>query len=74
MSFIEKPKSMPELMTLLNWSNRTKFREKYIKPLIEEQLVEMSHPDKPSSSIQQYQLSEKGKKFLNYVLIWNQFE
>jgi len=51
---------MHELMTLLNWSNRTKFHDKFIKPLIKEQLVEMSHPDKPRSSIQQYQLSEKG--------------
>ncbi len=64
LSFIEAPMSMQDMMELLSWKNRTKFREKYINPLIENGIIQMTIPDKPKSSKQQYYLSQKGIAFL----------
>lgn len=58
---------MKEIMEVFGWSDRTKFREKYVTPLIEIGLIEMSQPDKPKSSKQQYSLSNKGKTFLDQL-------
>ncbi|WP_071057830.1 Fic family protein [Pelistega sp. MC2] len=46
--------SIQELMQIVNRSNRTKFRRQYLKPLIELGLIEMTIPDKPTSSKQRY--------------------
>ncbi len=53
-----------ELMTIAKRSDRTKFRNQALNPLIEENLVEMTIPNKPTSSRQKYRLTEKGKLFL----------
>jgi len=67
LSFIETSRSMKEIMEVFGWSDRTKFREKYVTPLIEIGLIEMSQPDKPKSSKQQYYLSNKGKAFFKQL-------
>ena len=53
-----------ELMTIMGLKNRSKFREKYITPLLEEDILAMTIPGKPTSSRQQYSLTEKGKRLL----------
>ena len=53
-----------DLMAVLSWTNRTKFRNKYLNPLIGEGLLEMTIPDKPQSSLQRYRLTAKGKEWL----------
>ncbi|MDO9576829.1 MAG: hypothetical protein Q7J16_03010 [Candidatus Cloacimonadales bacterium] len=53
-----------KLMKIVGRSNRTKFRDQVINPLIEEQLIEMTIPDKPRSKNQKYRLTEKGKRVL----------
>ena len=58
-------KSLLEIITLLHFSNRTKFRNKYIKPLIAEGLLAMTVPNKPNSRLQKYYTTEKGKSLLN---------
>ncbi|GMV94367.1 MAG: ATP-dependent DNA helicase RecG [Candidatus Hydrogenedentota bacterium] len=45
-------------------TNRTKFRDQVLKPLLEAGLVELTIPDKPRSSKQQYRLTEAGKRYL----------
>jgi len=60
----EKPVLIQHLMTVLGWKNRSKFREKYITPLLEEDILAMTIPLKPTSSRQQYCLTEKGKRLL----------
>jgi predicted HTH transcriptional regulator len=60
LSFAETPRSMQDMMELMDWKNRTKFRDKYIKPLIETGIINMTIPGKSQSSKQQYYLSEKG--------------
>ena len=57
-------KSLMEVIALLHFSNRTKFRNKYINPLISEGLLAMTVPDKPNSRFQKYYTTEKGKSLL----------
>lgn len=64
LAFAETSRSIKELMELLEWKNRSKFRVKYISPLLDLDLMQMTIPDKPNSSKQQYYLSEKGKQLL----------
>lgn len=61
---LQQPRSMSELKELYGWRNTTKFKTKYITPLIDEELVEMSQPDKPTSPNQRYFLTEKGRSLL----------
>ena len=42
-------------------TNRTRFRNSIINPLIEAGLIEMTIPDKPRSSKQKYRLTGKGR-------------
>jgi len=51
-------------MGLLEWKDRTKFRDKYINLLIDKGIINMTIPDKSQSSKQQYYLSHKGIAFL----------
>ncbi|MCF8373135.1 MAG: putative DNA binding domain-containing protein [Bacteroidales bacterium] len=63
-----EPCGIQELMDLLNWKDRTKFRTKYINPLLEEDILQMTIQDKPRSSKQQYFLTEKGRVFLKMMV------
>ena len=58
------PIIISELMKEFDWTNRTKFRSKYINPLIELNLITMTIPGKPKSSKQKYITTEKGKELL----------
>lgn len=64
---LQEPKSMVELKELYRWSNTTKFKAKYVTPLIEEQIVGMTLPDKPTSPKQKYFLTDNGKALLANV-------
>ncbi len=45
-------------------SNRTKFRNQVLKPLLEAGWLEMAIPDKPTSSKQKYRLTARGRNLL----------
>ena len=53
-----------DLMKVLSRTNRTKFRDQVLKPLLEKGLIEMTIPDKPKSSNQKYRLTDKGRDYL----------
>jgi len=53
--------SITELMEWVGRTNRTKFREQVLNPIIETLLIEMTIPDKPRSSKQKYRLMETGR-------------
>lgn len=55
---------LSDLKDLYGWKNASKFKEKYINPLIAEGLADMTVPDKPTSPNQKYYLTEKGKSLL----------
>ncbi len=57
-------KGIQELMVVAGRTNRTKFRDHVLKPLMEEEWLEMTIPDKPRSSKQKYRLTAKGNEFL----------
>lgn len=53
-----------ELMAITGRTDRTKFRHQVLNPLIEARLLEMSIPNKPTSSKQKYRLTDEGEKLL----------
>lgn len=61
-------------MEIIGRSDRTKFRNQVLNPLMKNKLIEMTIPDKPRSSKQKYRLTEKGKQALDAIqgsnLIW----
>ena len=61
---LRDPKSMVELKELYQWSNTTKFKAKYVSPLIETQFVGMTLPNKPTSPKQRYFLTDGGRALL----------
>lgn len=48
-----------ELMEILNRTNKSKFKNTIINPLIENGLFELTNPDKPKSPTQKYRLTNK---------------
>lgn len=61
---LREPKSMVELKEMYQWSNTTKFKAKYVNPLLEAQFVDMTLPDKPTSPKQRYFLTDSGRMLL----------
>jgi ATP-dependent DNA helicase RecG len=49
-----------DLMDVTGRSNRTKFRDQVLSPLLKAGLIEMTIPDKPRSSAQRYRLTTLG--------------
>lgn len=63
LSVMDKEYSTSELMELLNLSHRGYFRTNILQEAIELGLVELTIPDKPTSSKQKYRLTRKGIKY-----------
>jgi ATP-dependent DNA helicase RecG len=57
-------RSVSELMTACGRTNRTKFRNQVLDPLLEMGLIEMTIPDKPRSPKQQYRTTQAGRNVL----------
>jgi len=49
-----------EIQDKLNLNDRMNFMKNYLKPAIEQGIIEMTIPDKPNSRLQKYRLTEKG--------------
>lgn len=64
LSHAGEARPLSDFMALTGRSDRTKFRNKIIKPLIEAGLLEMTIPDKPTSRIQKYRLTVQGREWL----------
>ena len=64
---LQQQKTLAELKKTYGWSNTTKFKAKYVSPLLEENLVAMTMPAKPTSPKQRYILTDKGKTLLANV-------
>ena len=60
-----EPQGITELMAVAERSDRTKFRNQVLRPLLGEELLEMTVPDKPRSSKQRYRLTAKGRAVLD---------
>jgi ATP-dependent DNA helicase RecG len=53
-----------DLMAAVDRADRTKFRHQVLDPLLEERLIEMTRPDKPTSSKQTYRSTPLGRSTL----------
>ena len=56
--------SIVDLMQLVGRTDRTKFRNQVLNPLIQEDLLMMTVPGKPTSSLQKYRVTERGRTLL----------
>ena len=58
-------KTLIELMISIGRRDRKRFREQFIKPLLDLGLLQMTSPDKPNSRFQRYRATEAGLKAMN---------
>ena len=63
--FCAEARSFSEMLAYMGLSDRTKFRRKYIYPLLEFDILEQTMPDKPNSRNQKYRLTAKGLALKN---------
>ena len=59
------PRPIQEFLELCGRSDRTKFRDQVIRPLLDAGLLEMTVPDKPRSSKQRYRTTVAGRRALD---------
>ena len=59
-AFCVEARSFGEMLSFMDFTDRTKFRRKYIHPLMESGILELTIPDKPNSQNQKYRLTTKG--------------
>jgi len=64
LEYCKDERPITDIMKLFKWKDRTKFKRKFITPMINEGLLTMTIPDKPQSPNQRYVITEKGKNLL----------
>ena len=67
LNILEEVSYREEIQEKLGLKNRDYFRKNYLNPAIEQGFVALTIPDKPTSSKQQYYLTDKGKEFLKIL-------
>jgi len=53
-----------EILSAFELKSRRRLRETYLEPALRESLIEYTIPDKPTSSLQKYRLTDKGRAWL----------
>ena len=65
--FCEEVRTIAEMLSYMSYSDRTKFRKKYIYPLLDAEIIQMTIPKKPNSRNQKYQLTAKGLELIEHL-------
>jgi len=65
--FCSEARSFREMLAFMDLTDRTKFRRKYIHPLLEVGIIEQTMPEKPNSRNQKYQLTAKGLELIEHL-------
>jgi len=52
------------MQSALELKGQANFRDRYLQPAVAMGFIEMIHPDKPTSSLQKYHITEKGRTWL----------
>ena len=65
--FCSEARSFSEMLAFMDLTDRTKFRRKYIHPLLEAGILEQTMPEKPNSRNQKYQLTAKGLELIEHL-------
>lgn len=60
--------SRSQLMKEVKLTDRVNFRESYLNPALEAELIEMTQPDSPRSPTQKYRLTPLGKQMLERLV------
>jgi ATP-dependent DNA helicase RecG len=60
----DRESSAGELRQAVGITHRPTFRENYLHPALEAALIERTIPDKPSSRLQRYRLTDAGRAYL----------
>lgn len=64
LSLCSEPMGIKEILKAIGYNDESGFKNKYIKPLRESGLLDLTNPDKPTSPLNKYILTEQGKSFL----------
>ena len=64
LEFCLQARKITDLQAKFGYSDRTYFRNNHIQPLLDDGVLEMTIPDKPTSSQQKYRTTAKGLKLL----------
>ncbi len=64
LNFCQEPRKSSEIMGLIGLKHWKTFQTKYLKPLLQQELLAMTIPEKPTSSKQRYITTEAGKEAL----------
>ncbi len=67
LAVMEHEMTREALQAALGLSDRKSFRERYLKPALDEGLIEMTIPDRPRSRLQQYRLTDRGAGVLRQL-------
>jgi len=59
-----EPVSLEELSTTLGYRSKERYRDDYIKPLKDNNLIAYTIPDKPNDPNQAYGITQRGKNFI----------
>ena len=65
---LENEMDRQEIQNKLGLSHRENFRPNYIKPALEQGVIEMTIPDKPNSRLQKYRLTMLGKQLKSNLI------
>lgn len=60
------PLSSQKIRDHFGLKHRASFRKNYLDPALNAEVIEYTIPSKPNSRLQQYRLTEKGKKYLTH--------
>ena len=63
--YCREPRATKEIIGILGLKHWKTFRSNYLQPLLDDGWLEMTIPDKPTSSKQKYRLTVKGRKLLS---------
>ena len=64
LNFCQEPRKSSELMELIGLKHWKTFQANYLKPLLQQGLLAMTIPEKPTSSKQRYVTTETGNEVL----------
>lgn len=59
LEFCQEPRKLSEIMKIMNYKHKSNFKKKYINPLLDENKLQMTVPDKPNSQNQKYIANKK---------------
>lgn len=65
--FCKEKRSFQAMLEYMGWKDRTKFRRRFVSPLLEKGIIERTIPEKPSSSKQRYHITNHGFEILQKV-------